>query len=676
MIIADYEEDVNGEDVVLHIFERDEKSERKHRRIKDFRPYFYVRESENINDSKDSIVDTEYGFEGLEGEDLKKVICRKPSDVGRLRSQIEKRKNGKTWESDVHYPTRYAIDEAEKNDNGDLKKNPIRKCFLDIEVKTENNKFPDPSKANQPVICLTVYDDVLDKYIVFVWRDDKPEDQIEKEFGTVYQFNDERKMLHTFIEFIQDTNPDILAGWNVDSFDMQYLVNRMKNLELNFYNLSPIGDVEIDDKYGQTEVKIGGRNVFDQLQAYKFMNFGKEPSYKLDDIGEKEVGSEKVKFEETITELWTDDYETLIEYNVKDVQLCVDIDDEMDMIEFVDEVRRFTYCDFDVIFTPMLQVYSYVLRKAYNWDTIIPRQTDPEPSETSGGFVINPKQDGLVEDVAVADLKSLYPSLIITANMSPETLVENGQETDRKTIELNEDQEIYEDYWSSEDYNSVNTQFLHHDEKLGFLPKVLDSMFDMRAQYKDKMKKAKKNGNQSRADRNDRKQRATKVIMNTIYGVLSNKGFNLYRPEIADSITWLGRTTIKWSEQIIEDEFGCPVIYGDTDSVFFQCDSLENSQEIIDRLNESYDDLAEGFDVPVDRHRLFIEFEKKYERIFFGQDKKKRYAGMKTHDDSGSSICLEFDDRTMVVDPDEEFALNSGKTKKAKNIEPGDDLDI
>ncbi len=233
-------------------------------------------------------------------------------------------------------------------------------------------------------------------------------------------------MLEAFVDYIVDTDPDVLTGWNFDDFDAPYFLDRLE--ELQSYNHD--FDLQIDRLSRVDEVwrsgwggpDIKGRVVFDLLYAYKRTQFTELESYRLDAVGEQELGVGKERYTGDIGDLWEQDPEQLLEYNLRDVELCVELDREQDIIDFWDEVRTFVGCKLEDATTPGDAVDMYVLHKLHG-EFALPSKGQQESEDYEGGAVFDPIT-GVRENVTVLDLKSLYPMCMVTTNASPETKVD------------------------------------------------------------------------------------------------------------------------------------------------------------------------------------------------------------------------------------------------------------
>jgi DNA polymerase I len=629
-----------------HVGDGVEQDVREHVRVLGVEPYFYVPTADLDRDpveEYDVVIGTREetpggeAYESIRGEPLTRIVTRTPRDVGAIRDDFET-----TFEADILFPNRFLIDngleggmrvEERRLDDGSgtmqVHEGQLEPADVDadLRVNTFDIEVDDrrgfPEDGEEPIICLTSHDSYDDEYVV--WLYDAPEAEIpppgdlpdyegivgdgaELDFR-VRTFEEEAAMLDAFIEYIDDTDPDLLTGWNFEDFDAPYVLDRLEVLDdgsqydLSVDRLSRIGEVWRSG-WGGPDIK--GRVVFDLLYAYKRTMFTELESYRLDAVGERELGVGKERYTGDIGDLWEQDPERLLEYSIRDVELCVEIDRKQDVIAFWDEVRTFVGCKIEDAPTPGDTVDMYVLHKAFG-KFALPTKGQQESEDFEGGAVFDPIT-GVKEMVTVQDLKSLYPMCMVTINAGPETKVDPAE-------------------YDGETYVAPNgTHF--RKEPDGIMREMVDELLSEREE-----KKSLRNDHDPGTEpyeQYDRQQGAVKVIMNSLYGVTGWDRFRLYDKEGAAAVTATGREVIDFTEEAAE-ELDYQVAYGDTDSVMLSLsgmskeEAIETSFEIEDHINERYDDFARE-ELNADSHRFQIEFEKLYRR-FFQAGKKKRYAG-------------------------------------------------
>jgi DNA polymerase I len=643
---------------VIHLFGRRTDGTAEHVRVLGFEPYFYAPTASLDDDDldRDVITRTKTGYESIRGEPLTRICTRTPRDVGQIRDEFDH------FEADILFPNRLLIDK----DIGGGVRVPVRRLEsgsiqvphdelaavdppdTDLRVNTFDIEVDDrsgfPEEGEETVVCLTSHDSYRNEYLVWICEApdgtgtvpaDLEHDPLTDGMDVdVRSFPTEAAMLEAFLSYVEETDPDVLTGWNFEDFDAPYLIDRLEAVgarpdvtrDLDPERLSRIDEVWRSDWGGPT---VKGRVVFDLLYAYKRTQFTELESYRLDAVGEQELGAGKERYSGDIGDLWEDDPRRLLEYNLRDVELCVELDRKRDIISFWDEVRTFVGCKLEDAPTPGDAVDVYVLHKVHG-EFALPSKGRADAEDYEGGAVFDPIT-GIKENVSVLDLKSLYPMCMVTINASPETKVDP------------------EDH-DGDTYRAPNgTHFRKSPD--GIIREMVDELLAEREQ-----KKAERNDHDpdSQAyEQYDRQQQAVKVIMNSLYGVLGWDRFRLYDREMGAAVTATGRDVIEHTQSAAND-VGYEVAYGDTDSVMLElgedivvdevsdetreahpdasesdlrriAGAIETGYELEESINDSYDAFARE-ELNAHDHRFQIEFEKLYRR-FFQAGKKKRYAG-------------------------------------------------
>ncbi|WP_254767681.1 DNA-directed DNA polymerase [Salinilacihabitans rarus] len=628
---------------IVHVFGRTPDGELEHVQVVGFRPYFYAPTAtldrppaeayDRLTGSEEEDANGD-PYESIRGERLTKIFGQTPRDVGQVRDDFEH------YEADILFPNRFLIDKDvrsgirvperraeddslvvphEEIETVDVDAEPRVQTF-DIEVD-DRSGFPEDGE--EPIVCLTSHDSYRDEYVMWLYEapigdgeipaeivDYEPiEGPIDHEIRT---FEAEEAMLDAFVEYIDETDPDVLTGWNFEDFDAPYFLDRLEELQgphheydLSIDRLSRVDEVWRSN-WGGPDIK--GRVVFDLLYAYQRRVFSELDSYRLDAVGEAELGVGKERYAGDIGDLWEGDPTQLLAYNLRDVELCVELNDQQELIPFWREMATFVGCKLEDAPTPGDVVDMYVLHEA-NGRFALPSKGQQEAGEEyEGGAVFDPIT-GVKENVTVLDLKSLYPMCMVTINASPETKV---------------DPEEYD----GETYTAPSgTHF--RKEPDGIIREMVNELLAEREE-----KKAQRDEHEPGTpeyEQYDRQQGAVKVIMNSLYGVSGWEQFRLYDKEAASAITATGREVIEFTETAA-NEIDYQVAYGDTDSVMLELgpevskdEAVEQSFEIEEYINSRYDDFARE-DLNAEAHRFQIEFEKLYRR-FFQAGTKKRYAG-------------------------------------------------
>ena len=233
------------------------------------------------------------------------------------------------FESDVPITTRFLVDQYTDSDDVSV---GHRKLFFDIEVEVTDG-FPSVAKADNTITSIALYDDLLHKYYCFTLDVGNQIENYTKDDEVVEFYKTEHELLTRFYQKYSEINPTILSGWNLEFFDIPYLYNRtVKVLGLDVADmLSPIRDVYYNEY--KKKHNIAGVNVLDYLKLYRKFSPIQQSSYRLDYIGEVEVGMKKVSYEGTLNDLYDNDLQTFIDYNVRDVKILVELDKKLNFIE-------------------------------------------------------------------------------------------------------------------------------------------------------------------------------------------------------------------------------------------------------------------------------------------------------------------------------------------------------
>jgi DNA polymerase, archaea type len=600
---------------VIHVFGRDARGKAVRLDVTGFKPYFYV-PADQADGSPlpfQAVLEVGTAYRSIRGESLRRVYTQRPGDVRDVRERY------RHFEADIPFATRFMIDTgltggvaapdttADYRDIAPARVDaPARSCIIDIECEDERG-FPDPQR--DAIICITCFDSFDNDYTTFLLGGGgtppeiaKKEDDgglvngcFRKDVHTICSYTDEPAMLRAFAAYIMARDPDVLSGWNFVDFDMPYITGRMEKLGLRPDTLARLP--------GQTERNaLRGRALFDLLTAYKKMHANLKESYRLDAVAMDEVGEQKVRYTGTISDLWRNQPALLVEYNFKDVELCVAINRKDNIIEFYREIARYVGCPLDKTLNSSSVVDVYVLKKAFG-RYVLPSKGHANAEEFEGATVFEPSR-GVRENVVVLDLKSLYPMAMMTINASPETKDPAGELKAPNGIRFRKQPDGLT--------RSIISELLkERDEKKAFRNKFAFGspqyvLYDMQ-------------------------QNVLKVIMNTYYGVSGYPRFRLFDREIGAAVTSVGRAIIEHTRREIERQ-GYTVIYGDTDSCMVQLSgdldreqTIATAKAIEKHLNESYQTFARD-ELNADVHFFSIKFEKIYAR-FFQAGKKKRYAG-------------------------------------------------
>ena len=482
--------------------------------------------------------------------------------------------------------------------------------YLDIEVET-GDRFPTAARADRPVNCVTVYLSKHNKYYTFgLGRDLKPETYqrfIDNKLDVVYKScQDEVQLLNDLFELIGNSEIDILMAWNGDWYDFPYLVNRASRYGVNINKMSrlPKGFKSAYMSKQDNCLKIAGTAVVDHLKLFKKFTMGERDSYKLDDVGYDETGQRKAPLPDgyhSYKNYW-DDY---VYYNIVDVKLEVDIESNRRMVETMIGACSEARVPFESIFEAKKMLVGFILNFLHRKQITFPPLREIESLPFPGAYVYS--TPGYYEWLVSYDYRSMYPSIMMGANISPETKVEFPIDyVVPETLSKN----LVRSPWTAHGTKQV---FYRKDIE-GIVPAIVKILFDGRTELKLLMKKAKKNGDKQLAEYYNMKQNAYKLFGNSFYGLLGNSHFQMYDPDNSASVTAFGVDLItmtiseytKWLENDIEHNSKYEKVFG--------------SKPNIDRKYDGYYINEEGEKCPNrlshgDTDSFFVKYDDLYEPI-------------------------------------------------------------
>ena len=491
---------------------------------------------------------------------------------------------------------------------------------LDIETSYDGNDL----------YSIGIYSDTAR----IVWMVNPKPDQNSEESHPRPDFlhwvSNERQLIQTFIDWLEDDDPDLIIGWNVINFDLRFLEKKAKqlNMPLNLgRGKTPLRWFQNQNNAHRYSVHIPGRMALDGIDLIKTASYSFE-RYSLEFVSRELLGTGK-KISNTsnrgaeIKNLFQTDKIALAEYNLEDCRLVLKIFDHLKLIDFATARSQLTGLDMGRPGGSVASFENLYFAKMHRMGYIAPNLFDKETTlNAPGGYVLD-SRPGIYQNVLVLDFKSLYPSIIRTFLIDPVGMI-NGLEQSQSYADKNNN------IGPVEGFNGAQFHRENH-----ILPEIIYQLWQARDQ-------AKKENNQSLSQ-------AIKIIMNSFYGVLGSRGCRFFDPRLASSITMRGHWIIKTTKAWIE-ETGVEVIYGDTDSVFVLIDqaldpeqSMQLGNDLVKQLNQRWTEyLLQEFNL---QSALELEFETLFTQFFMpalrgvelngekgkGSEigSKKRYAGMK-----------------------------------------------
>jgi DNA polymerase elongation subunit (family B) len=539
-----------------------------------FYPTLYVTSNTNTN------------FKTLEGTYVKEI---KPGTIKETREFIDKYQNvdNFTLYGNTRYINQYITDNyPQESIKFDITK--IKLITIDIEVASENG-FPDVLSCQEEILTISIQDYATKKIITWgVKSFDNTNPNVK-----YISCNSEYDLLDKFMFYWENNPPEVITGWNCDLYDIPYIYRRIRSVlgEKVVKQMSPWGIVTENEAIvsGRTQIRydIAGVTVLDYIDLYKKFTYKAQESYRLDHIANVELGQKKLDHSEyeTFKEFYTKDWQKFVEYNIKDVELVDRLEDKMGLIELAITMAYDAKSNFNDVFYQVRMwdaiIYNYLLKK----NIVIPFKKDSKKDQRYEGAYVKEPIPGKYDYVVSFDLNSLYPHLIMQYNVSPETLVDERFKSISVNKILSKECEIPEDY----PYCVCANGAQYRKDVRGFLPELMEKIYQERTIYKKKMLAAKQEYEKTptldlkkEIARCNNIQMARKIQLNSAYGAVGNEFFRYFRIENAEAITLSGQVSIRWIEnkmnsylnKVLKTEGVDYVIASDTDSIYLNMGPL------------------------------------------------------------------------------------------------------
>lgn len=543
------------------------------------------------------------GYKTLFGESLEPISFESVKEARDFITSYKDVENFKIYGQD-RFEYAFIADNYKKQIDWNL--TDLNVIMLDIEISSEHG-FPDPYQANEPITAITIHK--LNGHTnVFGCGDfDNNDSNI-----TYHKCRDEYDLCKKFINIWSLDYPDVYTGWNVRFFDIPYLVNRITKIlgEDDARKLSPwnfIREKTLNGKHGKqlTAYVLTGISCLDYLEMYKgFAPNGKSKEmYNLDFICQEELGESKLSYEEydNLHQLYKLDYQKFIEYNIKDVDLILKLEEKLKLLELCITLAYDTKSNYEDVFMQTVMwdslIYSTLLDKGI---VVPPKSNNIKDNAFEGAYVKDP-QIGMHINLSSLDLDSLYPHLLMQYNLSPETLIDPKDYTDEMRKIISEGVTVEKLLNKSIDLSRIkgytltpNGQFFRTD-KQGFLAKLMEELYEDRKKNKNKMIEYKKEYEKETdpvkkieleklISRYNNLQLAKKLSLNSAYGVLGSQYFRFYDIRLALAVTMAGKLSIRWIENKLNQYMNKLlktdkdyVIASDTDSIYLNLDGIVSS---------------------------------------------------------------------------------------------------
>ena len=571
------------------------------------------KEKINFKPTLFSITHEDSPHKNLQGQNLK------PITFNSIPKAREFKRNYQNSNSALYGNERYHFQYIAEEYPGDIQydKNLIKIFTLDIEVTAEKG-FPDVENPIEEILCLTIKNQ-SNKNII-TWGT-KP--YFSKRADVTYiECQNEKQLLMEFFKFWTKNYPDIITGWNTKFFDLPYLCNRIKLLvgDKVINKLSPWGliDSEQITVRGQTQTAydIKGITMLDYLDIYKKFIPVRQESYKLDYIAKVELGSngKDANPYDTFREWYTNDFQSFVDYNIKDVEIVDELEDKLKLIELVLTMAYEAKINYQDVFSEVrlwdTLIYNHLLKDNIQ---IPPRIEQAKDEKYVGAYVKSP-QVGQHKWIVSFDINSLYPHLIMQYNISPEKMVGVNPEgisvnnMIKKKVELN--------YLKDKGCTITPNGAMFKIDNQGFLPKIMEKMYNDRVEFKKLEFEAKKNYQKTKdpiyakeTSRCHNIQWAKKISLNSAYGAIGNQYFRYYNVNQATAITTSGQFIIQYIEKKVNEYMNNIlktkqdyIVASDTDSIYLRLDELVNKvckdktkEQTINFINRVVDSRIEPF---------------------------------------------------------------------------------
>ena len=596
---------------IIRVVERDDKGQRHFKEYPARHVFYYI--------------DPRGKFTSIKGEPLSRVSSK---NVKEHRKELAIHSNKKLYESDINPIYRCLEDHYLNTDAPKL-----NVAFFDIEVDFDPERgYASPEDAFMPITAIAVYLQWMETMICLAIPPKtlsmaEAKRQVEDMPNTML-FETESEMLDTFLDIIQDV--DVLSGWNSEGFDIPYTVNRVtkvlsKEDTRRFCLWNQFPKKREYEKYGKTAVTYDfiGRVHLDSLELYRKYTYEERHTYRLDAIGEMEIGENKTVYEGTLDQLYNNDFRRFIEYNRQDTALLDKLDKKLKFLALANTLAHECTVLLATTMGAVAVTEQAIINEAHKRGMIVPNRVNRDGIDTqaAGAYVAYPKK-GIHEWIGSLDINSLYPSAIRALNMGPETIV--GQLRQDGTKEYIDEQmaknksfaSAWEGIFGSLEYTDVLERKVGREitidwedggsdtlsaaqiydlifesnqpwmlsangtiftyEKEGIIPGLLKRWYAERKEMQAKLKECIAAGNKIEEEYWDKRQLVKKINLNSLYGAILNPGCRFFDNRIGQSTTLTGRAIARHMASKVNeiitgeaDHVGRAIIYGDTDSCYF-----------------------------------------------------------------------------------------------------------
>jgi len=565
-------------------------------------------------------------FKSTTGKPLSRIVSKNSKD---FHKELAINRNKTLFESDIN-PIFQCLSENYLNQDAP----DLNIAFFDIETDYDPERgFSQPSDPFMPITAITVSLQWLGTMVTFAIPPKtmgiEEAKETTKGIDNVYLYKDEADMIKAFLDIIEDA--DVISGWNSEGYDLPYIINRIKKVmskddtrRLCLWKQMP--KKRTFERYGreQETYDLVGRVHLDSLELYRKYTYEERHSYRLDAIGDHEIGETKTVYEGSLDQLYNQDFRTFIEYNRQDVALLDKLDRKLRFIALSNELAHSNTVLLQTTMGAVAVTEQAIINEAHRRGVQVPNRPKRDDNSTSaaGAYVAYPKK-GLHKWIGSMDINSLYPSVIRALNMAPECVMGQLRPTytdeyidEQMTLQKKSFAGAWENHFGSLEYDavmekrkdiSINVDWedgkvdimsgaeiykmifdsnnpmmisangtIFTSEFEGVIPGLLKRWYSERKDMQSMLKKAKEAKNEAEMEFWDKRQLVKKINLNSLYGAILNPGCRFFDKRIGQSTTLSGRQISKHMASKINevitgeyDHVGKALIYGDTDSAYF-----------------------------------------------------------------------------------------------------------
>ena len=552
-------------------------------------------------------------YKTLQGQYLKPLEFTSINAARRFRRDIA------TDNSPVYGLERYHYQYIGSEYPEDIKweKEYIKIFTLDIETSCENG-FPDVENPIEEILCITVKNQ-SNKSII-TWGVGKF--TTERTDVTYIECKNEKHLIMEFMKFWLKNYPDVITGWNTKFFDLPYLMNRIKLLvgdkvasRMSPWSLINKEEISVRGR-PQTYYKLFGICMLDYLDLYRWFIPTRQESYRLDFIGELELGQSKHDNPyDTFKDFYEKDFQKFVDYNIQDVEIVDALEDKLGLIDLSLTVAYESKVNYDDIFSQVrvwdTLIANHLMKKNI---CIPPREEHQKDTKYEGAYVKDPAL-GMHDWIVSFDINSLYPHIIVQYNISPEKLI--GTSPESVSVNKMLKKKVGLDYLKTEDACITPNGAMFKRDSQGFLPEMMEKMYKDRVVYKKRMLKAKAKYQKTKDPKLVKEiarchnvQWSKKIALNSAYGAVGNQYFRYYDVRQASGITTAGQFIIRFIENKVNEYLNNVlktdnydyIVASDTDSIYVRFGKLveqtckgKTTEQIADFLGKVSDKKIEPY---------------------------------------------------------------------------------